>query len=104
MAARKRYTEQFKDEACRLVTERGYTQRRVTTELGLGHYTLRDWLRERRDREAAAAAAAAAPAPADDDPEALRVQVRELRRQVERLELEREILKKATAFFASQGP
>src|SRR4030095_7035287 len=94
--ARKTYTKEFKDEACRLVTEKGYTQDRAAAELGVTRYTLRDWLRERRNRAMPAAAAD----PADsNDPEALRIQVRELQRQVRRLETEKEILKKATAFF-----
>jgi len=97
--ARKSYTEQFKDEACRLVTDKGYTRARAAAELGLPPYTLRDWLRERRQRQATVTD------PAEGtDPEALRLQVRELQRQVKRLEAEKEILKKATAFFASQNP
>ena len=99
MATRKRYTKEFKDEACGLVTDKGYSQGRAAAELGLGRYTLRDWLRERRNR----ARVVTDPAPGDD-PEALRLQVRELQRQVLRLETEKEILKKATAFFASQNP
>ena len=100
--ARKTYTKEFKDEACRLVTDKGYTQDRAAVELGIGRYTLRDGLRERKNRERGAAAAAD-PA-ASSDPEALRLQVRELQRQVRRLETEKEILKKATAFFANQNP
>jgi transposase-like protein len=38
-----------------------------------------------------------------DDPRRLRARVAELERQVKRLEMEKEILKKATAFFASQS-
>jgi transposase-like protein len=41
--------------------------------------------------------------PISDDPAVLKTQVQELRRQVKRLEMEKEILKKATAYFASQN-
>ena len=37
-------------------------------------------------------------------PQALKVRVAELERQVKRLEMEKEILKKATAYFASHSP
>ena len=41
--------------------------------------------------------------PLPEDPQALKVKVAELQRQVRRLEMEKEILKKATAYFASQS-
>ena len=41
--------------------------------------------------------------PPSQDPARLRARVSELERQVKRLEMEKEILKKATAFFASQS-
>ena len=39
-----------------------------------------------------------------DDPAALKLQLRDLQKRLERAEMERDILKKATAFFASQNP
>jgi transposase-like protein len=42
-------------------------------------------------------------APLPEDPAALKVRVAELERQVKRLEMEKEILKKATAYFAGQS-
>jgi transposase-like protein len=41
-------------------------------------------------------------APLPEDPAALKAQVRELEARVKRLEMEKEILKKATAFFAKE--
>jgi transposase-like protein len=42
--------------------------------------------------------------PDSDDPKILKAQVRELQRRITRLEAEKEILKKATAFFAREQP
>jgi transposase-like protein len=42
--------------------------------------------------------------PLPEEPAVLKVRVAELERQVKRLEQERDILKKATAYFASQSP
>ena len=39
-----------------------------------------------------------------DDPAVLKAKLRDLEKQLERTEMERDILKKATAFFASQKP
>jgi transposase-like protein len=42
--------------------------------------------------------------PISEDPAVLKAEVAELRRRVRRLEVEKDILKKATAFFAGQNP
>ncbi len=92
--ARKIYDESFKAEACRLVTEQKYPKSEVCRKLGVSAQTLDDWLRKRRP--------AITPAqPMPDSPEALRARVRELEKQLARAEQEREILKKATAYFAT---
>ena len=97
MAQAKRYPKEFKDEACRLVTEQGYTRRRAAEQLGVNPLTLKDWLEQRRPT------AVDATIPADsDDPNVLKAQVRELQRRIARLEAEKAILKKATAFFARE--
>jgi transposase len=68
-------------------------------ELGIPFSTLLLWLKKagwvRREEPKAALS---------EDPMALKIRVAELERQVKRLEMEKEILKKATAFFASQDP
>jgi len=41
---------------------------------------------------------------ASDDPKLLKARIRELEKRLKRSETEKEILKKATAYFASQSP
>jgi transposase-like protein len=63
------------------------------------HSTLRKWL---VDRGWVKRVEPASP-PLPEDPAALKVRVADLERQVKRLETEKEILKKATAYFAGQS-
>jgi transposase len=99
--ARKRYTSAFKDEACKLVTEQGYEIAAAGKQLGVSEATIRYWLSQ-RDWEG--------PKPVgleqeeSDDPKYLKTRVRELEQRLRRAEMEREILKKATAYFATQNP
>ena len=95
--ANRRYPKEFKDEACRLVTEQGYTQRQAAQQLGVNPLTLKDWLEQRSPVPPVDATI-----PDSDDPDVLKAQVRELQRRVRRLEAEKDILKKATAFFARE--
>lgn len=92
--ARKTYNESFKAEACRLVTDQKYAKTEVCRKLGVSYQTLVDWLRKRRP-------AITPPQPLPDSPEAMKARIRELEKQLARAEQEREILKKATAYFAA---
>jgi transposase len=96
---RKRYSREFKEESCRLVMQRGYTPAQAARELGIDDQTLRHWLKQRGHQSSVEHE----PAQNSDDPAVLKVQIRELSARVRRLETEKEILKKATAFFASQS-
>ena len=93
--ARKTYTAEFKESAMRLVTEEKYPLRRAAENLGVDESTLRFWLRSRRRGDATAVA---------EEDRQLRRRVRELEREVQQLRVEREILKKAAAFFAREQP
>ena len=83
-----------------LVRVQGYDPTQAARQLGMPASTLNLWLRKagwvRRPEPAAA--------PLPEDPSALKVRVADLERQVKRLEMERDILKKATAYFATQSP
>ena len=88
--ARKTYSEQFRRDAVCLVVEEGYTINAAAESVGVTHTTMSAWVDrygEQADRSKRRYASK------DDELEALREENRRLR-------MEREILKKATAFFA----
>jgi transposase len=87
----KRFTQEFKEEAVRLVLTSGRRQAEVARDLGLGHSTLDRWLSQAREH--------IVPVVDGETPEA---ELKRLRRENAVLRQEREILKKATAFFASE--
>lgn len=87
--AKQRYSHQFKHEAVKQVTEEGRPKAEVARNLGVANQTLANWIRQ-----------LAPPAPPDSsssDP----AEIRRLREENRQLRMEREILKKATAFFAN---
>lgn len=95
MARRKRrkYTTQFKADAVRLVTTGGKTIAEVVKQFDLTSF--REWLKR--------AEADAGRRPPDALTTAERAELIELRKRVKRVELERDILKRATAFFAKES-
>lgn len=94
MAPRKRvYPREFREEAVRLVETSGRSHREIAQELGIPQTTLTVWVARGRGRPAPPS-----PALASDE----RAELLELRRRVRVLETEREILKKAAAFFAQE--
>jgi transposase len=100
MIERRQYGEEFKKEAMKLVLEQGYTTRQAGKQLDIPHKTLANWVRpfrkERRSVEIAHGVE-------NNDPVALRARIAELEKQLRRAEMEREILKKATAYFAKEN-
>lgn len=91
MAQSKRYSREFKLEAARLVVEHGYTFKEVAKRLGATDWSVRQWVQ--KFRQSGQLAPAGAP-----QPEA--TEWRQLKKEVKRLRLENEILKKAAAYFA----
>ena len=91
------YTRQFREQAVKLVID-GQDPTRTARELGMPPSTLMLWLNKAGWRK---------PEPAgpliSEDPAVLKAQIRELQRQLKRSEMEKDILKKATAYFASQN-
>jgi len=84
--ARKQYTEQFKRDAVKLITEQGYSLSKASAALGVSANTLSNWQRTLAPREQS-----------DLESENAR-----LRRENQELRTEREILKKAATFFAKE--
>jgi transposase len=83
------YPEQFKQEAVRLVKEGGKTAGAVARTLGISRETVGEWVRQ-AERDAGERS---------DGPTSTEIlELRQLRRQVKRLEEENEILKKFRAF------
>ena len=91
---RRRFTHEFKISAVKLVREQGYTAVQAAKSLGVEPASIRDWV-EKFSEEAGQA-------PTGDG--ALRAEIQRLRKENQRLLMEREILKKATAFFAREQP
>lgn len=87
-----RYTEEFKVEAVRQVTDQGHPVAEVAARLGVSGHSIYQWIKryskpaEERQR--------------DDD---LQAENRRLRAELKRVSEERDILKKATAYFARES-
>jgi transposase len=94
------HSDQFRKEACKLVREQGYSVVEAAKQLDVPYNTLWNWL-SRLYGPRSAGSAEADPS-TSDDPALLRSRIRELEKQVHRLEMEKEILKKATAYFAQE--
>jgi transposase len=93
-AQRKRYTPSYRREAAHLVIDTGRTIAEVAREIGTGEQLLGRWVAIERSRM-------------DDPPAAVdadeRAELLRLRREVAELRMDREFLKKAAAFFASEN-
>lgn len=84
----KRYDEQYKREAVKLVSEQGLTKAEAGRRLGVAGTTIANWLK-----------AYATPAQAEAGQQ-VQHELARLREENRQLRMEREILEKATAFFA----
>ena len=85
---RRTFSPEFKAEAVRLTREAATPLSTMAQQLGIGKGTLSRWMDEAR------------PQPRDPVMEDERTELARLRREVLQLRMERDILKKATAFFA----
>ena len=91
-----RFTKEFEEEAVRLVRTSGRAKREIADDLGVGVSTLTRWLAHSRDRQMEAPER---PPPGED----VGAELKRLRRENEILRQERDMLKKATAFFVKEG-
>ncbi len=91
MSKYKRYSRDFKLEACRLVVEQGYSIRESAERLGATVWSIRQWLKKFRD---------AGELPPKDQPLPTAEELKQLRAENKQLRLENEIIKKAAAYFA----
>lgn len=92
---RRTFTPKFKADAVRLVTTGAKTIAQVVKEFDLTETALRAWIKKSKEQDA------------EPGPGALTVAERaeliDLRKRLKRAEMERDILKKATAFFAREN-
>ena len=92
--ARRRYTREFKVSAVKLVNEQGYSPCEAARSLGVDPASVREWVKKFSDEGGLA--------PSGEG--AIQAELRRLRKENARLRTEREILKKAAAFFAREQP
>ena len=87
---RRRHSDKFKREAVKLVTEQGLSVAQAARDLDVNENLLRTWKRKFADESEESLS------------ESERMELARLREENRRLRMEREILKKATAFFANE--
>jgi transposase len=92
---RRKFSHEFKTETVRLVRDSGKSVGAIARELGLTETALRRWVQQSEVDSGRGAAGALTMGE--------REELAQLRRENKRLRLEREILKKATAFFAKES-
>ena len=92
---RRKYTAEYKAETVRLVRESGKTVGEIAHDMDLTESALRNWVKQTEID--------AGRGPAGTLTSEEREELRRLRRENKQLRMEREILKKATAFFAKEN-
>ncbi len=92
--SQQRYTPEFKDEAARQVTEKGQSVQEVAARLGVSSHSLYKWVKavrpEKDERRA-------------DELLGAKKEILKLRAELRRVQEERDILKKAAAYFARES-
>ena len=88
----KRYADEFKIEAVKQVTERGYAAADVATRLGISQYSLYQWIKQFGVPESERAEA-----------RSQQEEIRRLKSELRRVTEECDILKKAAAYFAKES-
>jgi len=91
---KRRYTREQKEEAVKLVKASGESVNKIAEDLGIPPNTLHNWVRKAKIN--------AGEGPDGALTESERAELNRLRREARRLRMERDFLKKATAFFAKE--
>jgi transposase len=94
---RRNFTPEYKAEAVRLVTEHGYSFAEAARNLGIAENSLRKWKHALDEQGPDAFPGHGRRSPQEEE-------LHRLRQENRRLRMERDILKKATAFFARESP
>ena len=93
---RPKYTIEFKQDAAKLVNEKGYTHKQAADNLGISLSTIGRWVRAEQGSIAPSSTKKSVLNLTDQG------ELTRLRKEVEQLRMEREILKKAAVFFAKE--
>ena len=88
--SRRRFSKEFKQDAVKMITEHGHSIAEVAKNLGVNYNLLCRWKKELTDTSSI-------------ETEALKLELKRLKKENKRLEMERDILKKAAAFFAKES-
>lgn len=92
---RRTFTDDFKQDAVDLVVKQGYSFKAASEAVNVSSRSLREWHEK---------LAPEPPACGDDASEGeLQAEIKRLKKQLQRAEMERDILKKATAYFAKES-
>ena len=95
MMIRKTYSKEFKLDAVSLVLDQGYTRTDAAKSLGINTNMLGRWVKEHQADDGLAFRGKGKLTPDQEE-------IKKLKTRVKRLEMEKEILKKATVFFAAE--
>ena len=93
---RRQFTREFKLEAVRLIKDRGVSYARAAEDLGVHPTQLRDWVKKFADDPQHSF-------PGHGQMKREQLEIARLRREVTKLKAERDILKKAAAYFAKES-
>jgi transposase len=92
---RRLFTDEFKNNAVQLVLDNGYSCTEVARRLNVNHTNISRWVRQYRDQSETSVESSSQPN--------LESEVKRLKKENQRLLMERDILKKAAAFFANES-
>jgi transposase len=90
------YSAAIKLETAQLVVDQGYTQEEAAKAMGVGKSTVSKWVNQLKQERNGQSPTAAPMTPEQ-------IEIRELKKQIQRIELEKDILKKATALLMSDS-
>jgi transposase len=93
---RPNYSPEFRLETAQLVVDNGYTHEDAAKAMGVGYSTISKWVKQLKE-ERKGIKPKAAPMTAEQ------IEIRVLKKTIERIELEKDILKKATALLMSDS-
>ena len=95
MATRRRFTQEYKNQAVSLVLDSGRSIADVARSIGVHEVTLGNWVKQARNRGRA---------PAAELSETERAELERLRKENANLRMERDFAKKVAAWFAKEQP